>query len=111
MGPGRYRAMTAVMSSMDLGLSPTHTPVMPTDSSWNTPLVCPSVSILNVSGSSSGTLSTRKSGSARRTRSSASFSTVRFRRPRKSILSRPSCSSVTISNWQTMDSSFLARGT
>ena len=41
----------------------------------------------------------------------ASSSTVRLRRPRKSIFSRPSSSSVTIVYWQTMDSSFRARGT
>ena len=32
MGPGRYSAITAVMSSMLWGFSPTHTPVMPADS-------------------------------------------------------------------------------
>ena len=54
MGPGRYRAMMAVMSSMFWGLRPTHTPVMPADSIWNTPEVRPSASILNTSGSLSG---------------------------------------------------------
>ena len=32
IGPGRYRAMMAVMSSMLWGFSPRHTPVMPEDS-------------------------------------------------------------------------------
>ena len=45
MGPGRYRAMMAVMSSMFWGFSPTHTPVIPGDSIWNTPEVRPSDSI------------------------------------------------------------------
>ena len=45
MGPGRYRATMAVRSSMDWGRRPTHTPVMPADSIWNTPLVFPAESI------------------------------------------------------------------
>ena len=46
MGPGRYRAIRAVMSSIFWGFMLTHTPVMPLDSSWNTPEVLPSDSIL-----------------------------------------------------------------
>lgn len=41
IGPGRYSAITAVISSILCGFSPTHTPVMPVDSIWNTPAVCP----------------------------------------------------------------------
>ena len=41
----------------------------------------------------------------------ASSNTVRFRRPKKSIFSRPSSSSVVMIYWQTTDSSFFARGT
>ena len=61
-GPGRYRAMTAVMSSMFWGFSPTHTPVIPVDSIWNTPEVCPREIISYVSGSSSGMSDSLKSG-------------------------------------------------
>ena len=101
----------AVMSSMPLGLSPTQTPVMPVLSSWNTPLVRPAESISKVSLSSSGTASMRKPGVWRRTSFTASSSTVRFRRPRKSIFNRPSSSRVVIWYWQTTDSSLVARGT
>ena len=52
----------AVMSSMSLGLRPTHTPVIPADSIWNTPQVRPSESIWKVSGSLSGMSFRRKSG-------------------------------------------------
>ena len=51
MGPGRYRAMMAVMSSMVWGFRPTHTPVMPADSIWNTPEVFPSPSMAITAGS------------------------------------------------------------
>ncbi len=53
----------------------------------------------------------RKPGSRRRTNCTASSSTVRFLSPRKSILRRPSSSSVVIWYWHTTDSSFFASGT
>ena len=62
IGPGRYRAMMAVISSISFGLRPTHTPVMPADSIWNTPQVRPSDSIWKVCGSSSGMVRKSKSG-------------------------------------------------
>ena len=111
IGPGRYRAMMAVMSSMFWGFSPRHTPVMPEDSIWNTPPVLPWVSISKVALSSMGMSARRKSGWSFWTIFTASSSTVRFRRPRKSIFSRPSSSRVTMVYWQTMESSFRARGT
>ena len=111
MGPGRYSATMAVRSSMEVGFMLTHTPVMPADSSWKTPWVFPSASMAKVCGSLSGTLSTAKSGSIRRTCSSASWITVRFRRPRKSIFSSPSSSMVVMVYWVTMVSSFRDRGT
>jgi hypothetical protein len=46
MGPGRYSAMIAVMSSMLWGCIPVQTAVMPVDSIWNTPAVLPEESIL-----------------------------------------------------------------
>ena len=101
----------AVMSSMSLGLRPTHTPVIPADSIWNTPQVRPSESIWKVSGSSSGMSFREKSGVWARTICSASSSTVRLRRARKSIFSRPSSSRVVMVYWVTTASSFLARGT
>ena len=101
----------AVMSSMFWGLRPTQTPVMPGDSIWNTPEVFPSESIRNTSGSSSGIAWRSKDGSFFRTSLTASSSTVRFRRPKKSIFSRPSSSKVVMVYWVTTDSSFLARGT
>ena len=64
-----------------------------------------------VSASSSGREFTSKPGVFRRTSSAASSSTVRFRRPRKSIFSRPSSSSVTMVYCVTTLSSFLASGT
>ena len=101
----------AVRSSTDWGFRPTHTPVMPADSIWNTPPVRPWVSMSYTAWSSSGTSAREKSGFSRRTISTASSSTVRFLRPKKSIFSRPSSSRVTIVYWQTIVSSFLARGT
>ena len=103
--------MMAVISSMLWGFRPMHTPVMPADSIWNTPEVRPSESIWKVAGSSSGIWLVWKSGWLRRTSRAASSSTVRFRRPRKSIFSRPSSSSVIMLYCVTTRSSFLARGT
>ena len=88
--------MTAVISSMLFGLRPVHTAVMPVLSSWNTPLVFPAEIISNTALSPSGIFSTSKSGSVSRTILAASSSTVRFRRPRKSIFSSPSSSRVVI---------------
>ena len=103
--------MTAVMSSMLRGRSPMHTAVMPALSSWNTPTVRPAASMSNVFLSSSGMRSTWNPGSRRRTCRAASSSTVRLRRPRKSIFSSPSSSSVVIWNWHTSAPSLLASGT
>ena len=103
--------MTAVMSSMLRGRSCVQTPVMPALSSWNTPEVWPSAIMWKLSASSSGMVSTRKPGSVSRTILAASSRTVRFRRPRKSIFSRPSSSRVVIWYWVTTDSSLVARGT
>ena len=111
MGPGRYRAMTAVMSSMLFGPRRVHTLVIPALSSWNTPSVLPAASMAKVSLSSSGSLFTSKSGMRRLTSSAASSSTVRLRRPRKSIFSSPSSSSVVMGYCVTTLSSFLASGT
>ena len=111
MGPGRYRAMMAQMSSMLLGFSPTHTPVIPADSIWNTPEVRPSESIWNTSGSSSGMSESWKSGWLWRTIFTASSRMVRLRRPKKSIFSRPSSSRVVMVYWVTTRSSLVARGT
>ena len=88
--------MIAVISSMLRGFSPTQTPVMPALSSWNTPLVLPADSISNTLRSPSGMVSTLKSGSLFCTSRAAASRTVRFRRPRKSILRSPSSSSVVI---------------
>ena len=103
--------MIAVISSMFSGFNPKQTPVMPLDSIWNTPEVLPAVSMANTSGSSMGMSSKRKSGSFCCTIFTASSSTVRFRRPKKSIFNRPSSSSVIMLYWHTMASSFRARGT
>ena len=54
--------MTAVMSSMLLGLRPVHTAVMPVLSSWNTPSVLPAESMAKASLSSSGTAAMSKPG-------------------------------------------------
>ena len=101
----------AVMSSMFWGRRPTHTPVMPADSIWNTPEVLPAEIISKVSGSSSGMSESLKSGRRSWTIFTASSSTVRFRSPRKSIFRRPSSSRVVMTYWHTTASSFFARGT
>ena len=84
---------------------------MPADSSWNTPEVLPAASMSNTAGSSIGMVSMEKSGSLRRTSLAASSSTVRLRRPRKSIFSSPSSSSVVIVYCVTGLPSFVASGT
>ena len=71
----------------------------------------PPAAAIRARAKGTGASATRKSGSFCRTSFSASSSTVRFRRPRKSILSSPSSSSVVMGYWQTTDSSFMARGT
>ena len=63
----------------------------------------PRASIAYTSGSSSGTESmSGRTSSAASTRSSVRSIVDRLRRPRKSILSRPSCSIACISNWVTI---------
>ena len=101
----------AVISSMDWGFIWTQTPVMPVDSNWKTPEVLPSPSMAKVSGSSSGMSLIEKPGTVLRISFSASSITVRFRSPKKSILSRPSSSMVVIVNCVTTVSSFFASGT
>ncbi len=101
----------AVISSIDCGFICTHTPVIPALSSWNTPEVRPSPSMAKVSASSSGTVFMEKSGLVLRISFSASSITVRFRSPKKSILSRPSSSMVVMVYCVTMVSSFRAKGT
>ena len=96
---------------MVLGLRPTHTPVMPADSSWNTPEVLPSESMAMVAGSFSGMESMVKPGSCFWTILAASSKTVRLRRPRKSIFSSPSSSRVVMTYWVTGWPSLAARGT
>ena len=88
-----------------------HTPVIPADSSWNTPWVLPSASMAKVSGSLSGILSMKKLGFCFWICSSASRITVRFRRPRKSIFKRPSSSMVVMVYWVTTVLSLVERGT
>jgi hypothetical protein len=67
---------------------------------------------LNAAGSSSGSLSTSTSAPRLlRTCSTLSPITVRLRRPKKSIFSRPICSIAPISNWVTMSPSVRCTGT
>ena len=62
---------------------------MPPDSSWNTPIVSPRLRSSKVFQSSSETFSMAKSGVCLRMCCTASWMTVRFFSPRKSIFSRP----------------------
>ena len=62
MGPGRYKEIMAIRSSMPCASDCTSSRVMPADSNWNTPTVWPSASMSKVSLSSGGTLSMEKSG-------------------------------------------------
>ena len=84
---------------------------MPALSSWNTPSVSPWEIISYTAGSSMG-----MSWGVRLTprffsRSRVSRMTVRVRRPRKSILSRPSFSMLPIGYWVVMTPSLVCRGT
>ena len=111
IGPGRYREMTAIRSSMLSGSDCMMTRRMPADSNWNTPSVAPLVIISNTFGSSSGMFSTRKPGVCRPIICSAWSMTERLRRPRKSILRRPSSSIAVIVYCVTTASSFMLSGT
>ena len=93
------------------GFSPTHTPVMPVDSIWNTPEVRPSDSMFITLGSFSGMSFRVKPGCCAWTIFTASSRMVRFRRPKKSIFNRPSSSRVVMIYWVTGRPSLVARGT
>ncbi len=80
------------------GLSSTQTRFIPSDSSWNMPSVSPRLIISYVFASSSGIVAMSKSEfTVRRISSIAAFITVRLRRPRKSILSSPTRSTMFMS--------------
>ena len=111
MGPGRYREMMAIRSSTPAGWAWVSSRFIPGDSSWNTPTEFPWESIWKAAGSSSGRFWAEKPGSRRRMSFSAWSITDRFRRPRKSIFSRPSSSMAVMVYWVTTASSFLDRGT
>ena len=82
---------------------------MPADSSWKMPVVSPEASSSNVVASSSGMSSRSISIAALlRMRSTAWRRIVRFDRPRKSNLSRPSASIACISYWVISASEFVA---
>ncbi len=83
---------------------------MPADSSWNTPVVSPEASSSNVFSSSSG-IRSRSTVTPRCSamRSTALRRIVRFDRPRKSNLSRPSASMPCISYWVMSASELVAR--
>ena len=97
IGPGRYKATIATMSSKWSGLSFTRASRIADPSSWNTPVVSPRESISYVFASSIGMRSMSISIPRRLNRSIASPKIVRFRRPRKSILSSPSSATAFIS--------------
>ncbi len=90
IGPGRYNATMAIMSSKTVGFSSRKYRFIPADSSWNTPVVSPRWNNLKVSSSSSGILA--RSISVLYTFliiRKALLIIVKFERPKKSILSRP----------------------
>ena len=75
-------------------------------SSWKTPMVSPSCSILKVASSSSGMESmSTTTPRVRSTHSTVSVITSRLRSPKKSIFSRPRSSTPCISYWVTMGAS------
>ena len=106
IGPGRYSATSAQMSSNWVGRMERSSERTGVDSSWNTPIVSPAASSRNVASSSRGTASMSSAlplpRSMRRTHSSMMDS---VRRPRKSIFSRPRSSTPPMSNWVTIGAS------
>ena len=106
IGPGRYSAMSAAVSSKDEGARARSSARIGGDSSWNTPMVVPAESRSKVAWSSSemASMSTTSPRNCSMT-STVSVMTSRFRRPRKSILSRPSSSTPPISYWVTTGAS------
>jgi len=100
MGPGRYSAITAEISSKESGFMERSSARIGALSSWKTPRVSPLANNSNVFLSASGRSSSTTflpwffSILARQ-----SSRTERFRKPKKSILSKPVASHATMSNW------------
>ncbi len=103
--------MTAIRSSIFSGFSCIMTLRIPEDSNWKTPSVAPFDSILKTAPSSMGISSIRNSGFSFAIIFWAFRITERFRRPRKSILRRPSSSRVVMVYCVTTASPFFASGT
>ena len=101
-GPGRYRATKAPMSSNVLGFKSLTSAFIPPDSSWKIPSVSPLVKISYTFGSSKGRFLISICSFLVLPTSLMVFSImVKFRRPRKSILSKPSFSRSPIGNCAT----------
>ncbi|OIQ64658.1 hypothetical protein GALL_537900 [mine drainage metagenome] len=106
IGPGRYRATSAMMSSKQSGLACFSMSFMPRDSSWNTAVVLAALSRLKVGLSSSGKVSNASGSRPSNARwalvlSSAMARMVSVRRPRKSNFTRPTASTSSLSYWLT----------
>ena len=112
IGPGRYKARTAEISSNESGFIERNKDLIGPLSSWNTPRVSPRANNSYVFGSSRPS-SSRTTVSPRfdMMLSKVSSSTVRFRSPKKSIFSRPSDSHAPISNWVIIAPSWSLRQT
>ena len=100
-GPGRYIANAATKSSKQSAFNFLIIERIPSDSSWNTPIVSASLNSLNVSASSISSLTLFMSGTAfplplMFSRASSIIESVE--RPRKSIFTRPSSSTSPIVN-------------
>ena len=104
IGPGRYNATTAIISSKRSGFSPFSTSRMPLDSSWNNPTASPSPSMAKVSSHSSGISFNARSMPLRLIRSIACCRTVSVFSPRKSNLTSPASSTDFILNCVTGNS-------
>ena len=110
MGPGRYSATMAMMSSKRSGFSRFKLSRMPVDSSWNTPTVSALARISKALGSSNGRASRSTSMPRPRFTSSTAFcSTVSVFRPRKSNFTRPAASTSFQLNWVTGEFDFGSR--
>ena len=94
IGPGRYNAFPAKISSIHSGLSSVIKFFMPPLSNWKTPSVLPALIMSNTSLSSNGML--RSVSSSIPAILAAFCMTVSVRRPRKSILSSPNSSNTVI---------------
>ena len=98
IGPGRYRATRATISSMQFGFIRLNASIIPLDSTWNTATVLALAYKSNVALSSRSIVSMLSLMPRLWIKSIAPLTTVRVFNPKKSNLTKPACSTHFILN-------------